>query len=350
VDCKGFDEQVVRLDSEIAAIANDFILARVTNMRGANLNVFTFDYDLTWATFILDADQRVYARYGSRESTNAEGQLSLAGLKHTLRKALAAYRRGDRPEAPPDAPPRTVEQYPAAQRLKADACIHCHQVYDFRRDQLEADGKWTRDEIWVHPPPKNVGLTLDVDRGDHVTAVAAGSPAERAGLKPGDVLQRLNGRPVASIADVRFALHLAPKAGAVPVVWERGEKEQTGTLELRAGWRESDISWRESMWGLSPTASVYGEDLSAAEKRALGLSEKRLAFRQGQFVPPAARQAGIRAADIILGIDGREMEMTMLEFNAHVRLTYKVGDTLTYAVIRDGQRLKVPVTLQGRSF
>jgi hypothetical protein len=326
------------------------VLARITNMRGVNLNVLKFDYDLTWAMLVIDADQRVYARYGSREGTHAEGQLSLAGLKYTLRKALAAYRRGDTPPLPPEEPPRTVEQYPAAGRLAADACIHCHQVYDFRREQLQAEGKWTRDEIWVHPPPKNVGLTLSVDQGDRVTAVAAGSSADRAGIKSGDVLQRLNGRPVASFADVRYALHLAPKVGAVPVVWERDGREQTGTLELRAGWRESEIFWRPSMWGLPPSACVYGQDLSAEEKRKLGLSEKRLAFRQGQFVSAPGRQAGIRAGDIILGLDGQAMEMTMLQFNTHIRLNYQVGDRVTYEVIRDGRRMTIALTLPERTF
>ena len=53
-------------------------------MRGVDLAAVRFDYDLTWAAFVMDADGRVYARYGSRESTNAEDHLSLAGLKHTL--------------------------------------------------------------------------------------------------------------------------------------------------------------------------------------------------------------------------------------------------------------------------
>ena len=51
MDCQGFDEQVVRLDPRIAALAGDFVLARVTNMRGVDLNVFPFDYDLTWYAF-----------------------------------------------------------------------------------------------------------------------------------------------------------------------------------------------------------------------------------------------------------------------------------------------------------
>ncbi len=319
-------------------------------MRGVDLNVFAFDYDLTWMAFVLDADGRVYARYGGRDGGPAEKLLSLAGLKHTLAKALVAYRHGEKPPAPPDAPPRTPEQFRASQRLRANACIHCHHVYNFEYEDAQADGKWTRDRVWVYPPPKNVGLTLDVDRGDHVQAVAPGSPAARAGLQPGDVLQRLNGQPVASIADVQYALHVAPKAGTVTAHWQRDGRELRGTLELPAGWRESDISWRPSMWQLSPAAAVQGKDLSPEEKRQLGLSEKRLAFRQGSYLPDAAKAGGLREGDIILGIGGRELEMTALQFNAYVRLNYNVGDRVTYDVLRDGRRLKVPVTLPAKAF
>ncbi len=47
--------------------------------------------------------------------------------------------------------------------------------------------------------------------GDEITAeeIAAGSPADRAGIQPGDKLQAINGRPVESIANVVSALHRA---------------------------------------------------------------------------------------------------------------------------------------------
>src|SRR5436190_1481215 len=35
-------------------------------MRGVNLDVFDFDYDLTGAGFFLNADEKVYGRYGGR--------------------------------------------------------------------------------------------------------------------------------------------------------------------------------------------------------------------------------------------------------------------------------------------
>jgi S1-C subfamily serine protease len=104
------------------------------------------------------------------------------------------------------------------------------------------------------------------------------------------------------------------------------------------------------MWALTPTAAVYGENLKPEEKKKLGLSEQRLAFRQGDFVPDPSRRAGIRARDIITGIDGKELEMTMLQFNVFVRLNFKTGDRITFNVIRDGKHLEIPMVLEERDF
>lgn len=329
------------------------MLLRLVNMRGVDLNVFDFDFDLTWAAFFLSADGRIYGRFGGRDAESPDKYLTLAGLKYAMRQALATHEKAprDRP-AGGDKPAVTAEHYAAAKRMKAEACIHCHQVYDFRRDELRAARKWSLDDVWkmLPPLPDNVGLTLDPEQGNRVKVVGKDSPAARARLRPGDVLQTVNGQPVASFADVQYALHRAPAPGPIPVAWQRDGKAMTGEMTVADGWRKSDLSWRAFMWGVEPVASVYGRDLSAAEKKALGLSEKALAFRQGDFVPPAAREAGIRKDDIILGIDGKQLDLTMLQFNAYVRLNYKVGDRITFNVLRDGKRLDVPMKLPGRAF
>jgi hypothetical protein len=349
VDCQGFDEQVVRLDREIADLASEFVLARVVNMRGVNLDVFAFDYDLTWAAFFLGADEQVYGRFGGRDAESADKYLALAALKHAMRAALEAHKR-----APQEAPAaagkavRTVERYAAAGRMRPSQCIHCHQVYDFRREDLKAAGKWSLDEVWVYPLPENVGFTVDPSRGDRVKAVRERAAAARAGLRAGDVIKSLNGIPVASFADVQHALHRSPASGRVAVVWEREGQERSGELELAAGWRKTDISWRPSMWGLEPAAGVTGRDLSADGRKRLRLSEKALAARQGDFVPPAAQAAGLRPGDVIVGVDDKALEMTAAQFNAYIRVTYKVGDKVTYNVIRDGQRVNVALTLPAR--
>jgi len=320
-------------------------------MRGVDLNQFDFDYDLTWTGFFMNAGGKVYGRFGGRDGKVADAQLTLTGLKHAMREALAAYRQ--EPNAPAERLTKAIsraEDYPSAAKRKPDSCIHCHNVYDFDRDNLVKTGQWSKDRVWVYPPPRNIGVTLDKDQQNRIEAIAPGSAAAQGGLHAGDLLRTVGGRSVASFADVQYALHRAPASGQLPVTAERAGKPLPVTLTLAPGWREGDLTWRESMWSIPPNASVYGKDLTPEEKQALGLSPRALAFRQGDFVPRAAAQAGIKGKDIILGLDDRPLEMTMLQFNVYIRLNFKVGERVTYAVLRDGQRLKIPVTLQQRDF
>src|SRR5262245_14757947 len=136
-----FDRQVARLHNPLRAVAQDFVLVRLTRMRGVDLDLFDFDYDLTWMAFFLDPDGRVLGRYGGRDASSSESKVSLAGLKYALDRALARYNRfgGETPPNPRDGPatrpgangkaPRTVEDFAAVKRLPDRACIHCHQVY-----------------------------------------------------------------------------------------------------------------------------------------------------------------------------------------------------------------------------
>jgi predicted metalloprotease with PDZ domain len=320
-------------------------------MRGVDLDLFDFDYDLTWMGFFLHPDGIVYGRYGGRDSVSADSRVSLAGLRYALEAALARHRRTETHRALQQTkPPRTVEQYPATRRLPERACIHCHQVYDLRRESLQMVGKWRLDELWVYPLPENIGLALDLDRGDRVARVADSSPVARAGIQTSARLLTINNQSIASFADVQYALHRAPSHGTLTVVWQHENRTRKAEVALPEGWRKTDLSWRWSLRGVDPPPWVQGEDLSVEEKKALGLSAKRLAFRQGPFVSEPARQAGIRQNDVILGVDGKTLDISERQFGAYIRLNYRVGDRVTYNILRRGKRLDIALKLTGRSF
>jgi S1-C subfamily serine protease len=159
-------------------------------------------------------------------------------------------------------------------------------------------------------------------------------------------LQRLNGVPIHSFADTQFALDLAPKTGSVAAAWRRDGKVEEGTLALPDGWRKTDISWRPSMRGLVPSARLYGTDLTAEEKQAVGLSARQLAFRQKDSVPAQAQAAGVRGGDIILGVDDGSLETDVDGFLKYVRSNYLVGDRVTVNVLRDGKRVNLTTLLR----
>lgn len=318
-------------------------------MRGVNLNVFDFDYDLEWAALFLNADETVYGRFGGQKADAGDTYLTLNGLAHAMRAALARHREVGKQRPADMRPADTVEQYPGAQRLTAKACIHCHQVYDYRREAVVTAGTFRKEDVWVYPFPENLGLTLDPERGDRVKAVRVASAAERAGLRIGDTLTQVNGFPVASVADVQYALHRAPAEGEIALRWQSAGRAVEAKVNLAAGWKQTDISWRGSTKRLGPDPSIHGTDLTVAEKRALGLKDQQLAFYHGNFLSTAGRQAGLRQNDVIVGVDRKSPEMTVGQFLVHLRLNYKVGDTITLHIIRDGRRLDVPLTLPRRA-
>jgi hypothetical protein len=309
-----------------------------------NLNLFEFDYDLTFAAFFLDADENVYARYGGRDAVDPDNRQSLAGLAATMRSVLEMH-KGQKKDFAPKAPggPKTVRDLAPGTRSRG--CMHCHQVKEGINAALTRAGQWDRDKVWRYPLPENVGLTLDVDKANVVASVKADSPASRAGLAAGDVVRRLGAVPIHSFADAQYALDLAPKVGAVEVVWQRGKEQKTAGLKLPDGWRKTDLSWRPSMRHLIPSARLYGTDLTAPEKVALGLPAKGLAFRHKEGVHRQAKAAGVLAGDIILGLDGKALEMDQDRFMSHVERNYLIGDRVTVDLIRDGKRQSVPMTL-----
>jgi hypothetical protein len=343
VDCRQFDEQVVRLD-QISDIADEFIRVRLLRITGVDLNLFDFDHDLTWMAFFLSPDEKVYGRYGGRDAAGPDTRNSPAGLRFAMQAALKAHQRGDKGQPAERGEPLYIERVPRA--LNFRGCIHCHQTKEIRRDDLIAAGKWKREDVWVYPLPENVGLTLDKDKGNLIRKVAPASASDRAGIKPGDVVQKINGHSVNSFGDAQYALHKGPTKGKIAVSWLHDGKAMTAEMTLAEGWRKTNITWRPSLLDLLPSLTLFGVDLSAKEKKALGFGEKQLAFRQQKPVHSEARAMGVEENDIIFGIDNQRLEMSMREFLSYVRRNYLVGDRATLNLIRNGKRVELPIKLK----
>lgn len=313
---------------------------------GYDLNLFEFDYDLSWAAFFMNASNKIYGRYGGRDAKGADTRNTLEGLHYAMAAALAEHRKN--PAVKPEMPPKQpiyIENFPIAKK-HYKGCIHCHQVKEVLREEAINAGTWDRESIYTYPLPENVGITLDKMRGNLVNEVKPGSAAAKAGMKPGDLLRTLNKVPVYSFADASYGLHKAPLKGEIAVAFERAGKALDGTLALAPQWRRTNVTWRPSLLDLLPSLAVYGEDLTGKEKKALGLDEKRLAFRQDTTVHAAARAMGVQANDVIIGVDSRILEMSMEQFLGHVRQNYLVGESMTINLLRNGKRLDLNVKLK----
>jgi len=335
-----------------------YVPVRVLDMKGIDLNVFRFDFDLTFAALVMNADGTIYHHYGNRDATAADSHLSEASLARLLRDSLvdhAAYQR--RPAPPPKAAPDLVEETPPMKeriaRGKAPKCFHCHTVRDMRREMAARKGTWNISGAWRWPSSARVGFRLDRDVQTTVTEVTARTAAARAGLKVGDELVRVGGRRVRTEGDVQSVLDLASGARAsIPLEWTRDGAAEQGVLRLAKGWKEGsprELAWRSQMWYLDPRPGFGGKDLGADEKQELGLPRDGYALRIGYLVTWGthsrtgrnARSAGLRKGDVVYSVDGKADFEDQRHFHAWFRMTRKIGKTAELLVLRDGKKKTV---------
>ncbi len=321
----------------------------MVKMNGVDLRQFQFDFDLTWSALFLHPDGTVFARYGSRTVEGAMVSNSAAGLTATMRRVLEAYQgypanRG-RFESKRGSPPRfeRPEDFPylanrrRARRVNRGNCIHCHNVHEAFHD-FEIDRKGRPERVYKYPHPENIGLRIAKDSGIEVSAVLADSPASRARLNTGDVLQAVNGQAILSIADLQFALHNLGEKEELVLEVRRDDQRLEKKLRLEGDWRRNDFSWRVSLNGFPPSPGLYLRLLEKSEKRELGIARDGLALEVKGLFSRQVQRSGLEEGDVIIKVDGKTDKLSSQQFKDYLRVHhYLPGTPARLEVFRDGK-------------
>ena len=362
-DCAAFDAEVAKGNKVIEELASEsFIPVRQVEMKGVDLSQFQFDHDLNWAAMFINADGTVYARYGTQSAAGPDAYNSIEGLRNTMLRVLELHqsypanaaelkdkRGADKPwKTALDMPGlRNKDKY--RQATRRENCIHCHNIHDAENQQLQDAGRLDHDALWRYPLPENVGLTIDAKSGIRIAAVKPGSPAAKAGLKPGEDLTHVNGQAITSIADIQWVLDDVPNDEARVTVKTNNSGEHT--VALARGWKVTDFSWRGSLWSLPPKLNVWMPELAAEKRRALQIPDDQTPLEvrwinRGEPAGQAAFDSGLREGDVVIALAGKPLQgMTTAKFNMHLKLNYKVGDELPLTILRNGQQREVRVKL-----
>jgi serine protease Do len=370
-ECVKLDDDLVNNNPKVRPLLDKFVRVRLVSTNGLDLSLFQYDYDQSFAAFLLNADGTVYGRFGTRSHrTSWSDDVSIAGLARALSGALelhAAYpknkaalagKRGPKPEvASPEKFPQLKDRYTSRLDYKGQvvrSCIHCHQVGDAQRAFYRARGKPIPEKmLFPYPHPKAIGLILDPREKATVSEVKAGSPAEKSGFQKGDEIRTLAGQPLLSIADVQWVLHNAPDEASLKAEVVRDGRSVGVTLELPKGWRRLDnISWRATSWPLRrmATGGLTLEELKPEERKELGVGEGKMALRVknvGQYGPhAAAKKAGFRKGDVIVSFGGKTEAMRESDLLAYAVNAYKPGARVVVMVKRGGRTLRLQLPMQ----
>jgi serine protease Do len=243
---------------------------------------------------------------------------------------------------PPAKPLRTPEDIPTMDALMAprteNKCIHCHDVKVAELRHLQAQNRFKRDMVFTYPTPAAVGIRLEPSDQNQVNGVAPGSPAEQAGIRPGDVVQAADSQRILTFADFSRVLELTPVQGKLPLEIRRGAETIRAELQLSGDWRRSgDPSWRESLHVAGPSAGFWGMKLTAEERQKLDIPVEAMAVKVTFIWGDYTRKAGVKVGDLVVELDGIRRDMTINQVHAHLMLNRNYGDTVRLIVRRDGK-------------
>src|SRR4051812_36989721 len=171
------------------------------------------------------------------------------------------------------------------------------------KDELLAHGKVERGRIGVGIQDVNASLAqsfgLEKPEGALVSQVEPGGPADKAGVKPGDVILSFNGKALGGSNELpSLVANTKPGSKAAVEVWRNGKKQ---SLALTVGELKNAQSAKSEQSG-----EEHGK-LGLAVRPLTPDERKQLDGVQGLVVQqasgPAAR-AGIRQGDVITAVNG----------------------------------------------
>jgi serine protease Do len=209
------------------------------------------------------------------------------------------------------------------------------------RDQLIEFGRVQRGRIGVTIQDVNQALAdsfgLDRPRGALVSSVERGSPADKAGLKPGDVILGVDGEGVEHSGQLPPLVARVKPGGKVALeVWRdrKARAFEVGVGELEAARVAANQPRDESPSG---KLGLAVRPLSPAE-RSQAATEGALLVERSEG--PAAL-AGVEAGDIILAVNGRPVDSVRSLRDA----VDKSGSTVALLIQRGDAQIYVPVRL-----
>jgi len=209
------------------------------------------------------------------------------------------------------------------------------------KDQIVATGKAQHARLGVTVQEVNQTLAdsfgLDKPEGALVSGVESGGPADRAGLKAGDVIRRVNGQPIVASGDLPAFIGQARPGELVRLdIWRQGRAEQ---LSARLG----DASTKKAQVAQADEVASQGRlglalrPLQPQEKREAGVSAGLVV----QDVAGAAERAGVQPGDVLMAVNGTPVQ-SVEQVRAAVA---KADKSVALLIQRDGDTIFVPVRL-----
>jgi periplasmic serine protease, Do/DeqQ family len=198
-------------------------------------------------------------------------------------------------------------------------------------DQLMAKGRVVRGWLGVviQEITPEIAETIGVKEGILVAQVAPGSPAEKAGLKVGDIIVAVDGEKVREVRELQFRIMKTPPGTEITLTIIRGGKEQT--IKAKVGEMPEEVSFGQPQEQVGELGLSL-RDLSPEEVRRFGVKG---VFVDGVAPGSLAQRSGLRRGDIILAVNNEPVE-SLSQFNEKIEKARSEQRTRVLLLIRRG--------------
>ncbi|MEI2788843.1 MAG: DegQ family serine endoprotease [Steroidobacteraceae bacterium] len=207
--------------------------------------------------------------------------------------------------------------------------------------QLQTQGHVTRGKLGVGIQDVDQALAesfgLEVPRGALVASVEKGGPAEKAGLREGDVILQFDGQVIESAGQLPSAVAATDPGKAVALqIWR---EQATREVKVKLGQTTDDNAVAANFDGTNAgRLGVMVRPLSAEEKQQADLSDGLVV----ENVDGAAAEAGVRPGDIVLSANGspvksvEQLRSVVSGSKSHVALLVQRGDARVFVPVELG--------------
>ncbi|MFS2077152.1 Do family serine endopeptidase [Telluria sp. Tellsp131] len=209
------------------------------------------------------------------------------------------------------------------------------------KDQIVATGKVQHAKLGVSL--QDVGQSfadafkLQSPDGALVANVERGSSADKAGLKAGDVIRKVNGQALISGGDLSAIVAIAKPGDRLTMdVWREG-KEMQVTATLASA--KADPASRDNLAGIDGGAKLglALRPLDPAERSQVGVAAGLVVEDAGG----AAAVAGVQPGDVVLAVNGKPVASV-----AQVRdVVKKSAKSVALLVQRGDEKIFIPVPI-----
>jgi len=198
-------------------------------------------------------------------------------------------------------------------------------------DQLMAKGRVVRGWLGVviQEITPEIAETIGVKEGILISQVAPGSPAEKAGLKVGDIIVAIDGEKVREVRELQFRIMKTPPGTEITLTILRGGKEQT--IKAKVGEMPEEVSFGQPKEQVGELGLSL-RDLSPEEVRRFGVKG---VFVDGVAPGSLAQRSGLRRGDIILAVNNEPVE-SLSQFNEKIEKAKSEQRTRVLLLIRRG--------------